>query len=354
MPKGDTVRRNARLPADFRTLSAVFPLYRVKRRTERAGPSKACPLCLWEPNPGKEPAEKYCTPSSLAIDSCGIVIFFCQCQQKSVMTASHFMIQYCEKKGMPMQSNDIKKILALVKEKNPSGFDLLYQHYFRFLFSVAYSVLNSEKDSYDVIQSVMMRLYQLDQNLFPSSHELSWLRTVVKNEALMYLRREKSTAPLEETADFPVLDQKIENFVDMDAIYQLIAPLNERQKKVVSMKILGDMAHKEIAQMLSVPIGTVQWIYATSIKKLRRSLTALASLTLIFGGGFGYQLVQYLQAPSEVPGDVGISSIPAVKPVISPWLILLLVLFLSAAAVCILFFKFSDQIPTKRLTSRIQ
>lgn len=249
-----------------------------------------------------------------------------------------------------MQSNDIKKILALVKEKNPSGFDLLYQHYFRFLFSVAYSVLNSEKDSYAVIQSVMMRLYQLDQNLY----ELSWLRTVVKNEALMYLRREKSTAPLEETADFPVLDQKIENFVDMDAIYQLIAPLNERQKKVVSMKILGDMAHKEIAQMLSVPIGTVQWIYATSIKKLRRFLTALASLTLIFGGGFGYQLVQYLQAPSEVPGNVGISSIPAVEPVISPWLILLLVLFLSAAAVCILFFKFSDQIPTKRLTSRIQ
>ena len=187
-----------------------------------------------------------------------------------------------------MQSNDIKKILALVKEKNPSGFDLLYQHYFRFLFSVAYSVLNSEKDSYAVIQSVMMRLYQLDQNLFPSSHELSWLRTVVKNEALMYLRREKSTAPLEETADFPVLDRKIENFVDMDAFYQLIAPLNERQKKVVSMKILGDMAHKEIAQMLSVPIGTVQWIYATSNKKLRRSLTALASLTLIFGGGFGY------------------------------------------------------------------
>ena len=190
-----------------------------------------------------------------------------------------------------MQSNDIKKILALVKEKNPSGFDLLYQHYFRFLFIVAYSVLNSEEDSYDVIQSVMMRLYQLDQNLFPSSHELSWLRTVVKNEALMYLRREKSTAPLEETADFPVLDQKIENFVDMDAFYQLIAPLNERQKKVVSMKIFGDMIHKEIAQMLSVPIGTVQWIYATSNKKLHRSLTALASLTLIFGGGFGYQLV---------------------------------------------------------------
>ena len=79
-----------------------------------------------------------------------------------------------------MQSNDIKKILELVKEKDPSGFDLLYQHYFRLLFSIAYSVLNSEDDSYDVIQSVMLRLYQLDQNLFPSDHELSWLKTVVK------------------------------------------------------------------------------------------------------------------------------------------------------------------------------
>ena len=111
-----------------------------------------------------------------------------------------------------MQSNDIKKILELVKEKDPSGFDLLYQHYFRLLFSIAYSVLNSEDDSYDVIQSVMLRLYQLDQNLFPSDHELSWLKTVVKNEALMHLRREKSTVPLEETADFPVLDQRIEDF----------------------------------------------------------------------------------------------------------------------------------------------
>ncbi len=249
-----------------------------------------------------------------------------------------------------MQNNDTKRILELVKERDPSGFELLYQHLFRFLFSIAYSVLNNEEDSYDVIQSVMMRLYQLDEELFPSDHELNWLKTVVKNEALMHLRREKATVPLEETAEFPALDQRIEDFVDMDAFNELTAPLNERQKKVVSMKILGDMTHKEIAQTLSIPIGTVQWIYATSIKKLRRSLTALASLTLIFGGGFGYQLMRYFQASAEMPGDVGISSIPPLGPTLSPWLIAFLVLFLAATGTCILFFKFSDRIPTKRLT----
>lgn len=253
-----------------------------------------------------------------------------------------------------MQSKNIKQILELVKEKDPAGFDLLYQQYFRFLFSTAYSVLNSEEDSYDVIQSVMMRLYRLDGKLFPAGHELSWLRTVVKNEALMHLRREKATVPLEETAEFPVQDQRITDFVDMDAFHRLTDSLSERQKTVVTMKILGDMTHREIAQALSIPTGTVQWIYATSIKKLRRILTTLTSLALVSGGGLLYQLVRYGKTPAEIPGgDVGISSIPATEPSASPWLVVFLVLFLAAAGVWIIFFKFSDRIPTKRLTKRI-
>ena len=252
-----------------------------------------------------------------------------------------------------MQSNDIKQILALVREKDPAGFELLYQHYFRFLFSIAYSVRNNEADSYDVVQSVMMRLYQLDETLFPRDHELSWLRTMVRNEALMHLRREKATVPLEAASELPVLDQRIEDFVDMDAFHNLTAPLNERQRKVVSMKLLGDMTHREIAQMLSIPIGTVQWIYATSIRKLRRVLTTLASLALIFGGGFAYQLAQYLRTPEETPGGGGISSIPPAEPALSPWLPVFLALFLAMAGATVLFFRFSDRIPTNRLTARI-
>ena len=140
-----------------------------------------------------------------------------------------------------MQSNDIKEILRQIRAREAGGFELLYQHYFRFMFSVAYSVPDSEEDSYDVIQSVMLRLYRLDEKLFPSEHELSWLRTVVRNEALMYLRREKPSVPLEEAEHLPAPEQKIEDFVDMDAFRSMTDSLNERQKKVVSMKILSGL-----------------------------------------------------------------------------------------------------------------
>ena len=111
----------------------------------------------------------------------------------------------------------------------------------------------------------------------------------------MYLRREKAAVPLAETAEFPVLDQRMEDFVDMDAFHSLTAPLNERQRKVVSSKILGEMTHREIAQMLSIPTGTVQWLYATSIKKLHRALTTLASLAVLFGGGLFMGYVKTLE-----------------------------------------------------------
>ena len=246
----------------------------------------------------------------------------------------------------------MKEIIQMIKEKNSLGFELLYQHYFRFLFSTAYSVLNNEDDSYDVIQSVMLRLYMLDEKLFPSEHELSWLKTVVKNEALMKLRKEKATVPLDDAFELPMQDQRIDDFVDMEQFNALTATLNERQRKVVTMKIMGDMTHKEIAQMLSVPIGTVQWLYNTSIKKLRHAMAALAAFVLFCGSGMVYQIIQYFHS-AEMPGEVGIASIPAAEPVMSPWLPASIGLFALAAAAFILFFKFSDKLPTKRLTKSI-
>lgn len=251
-----------------------------------------------------------------------------------------------------MKTNDVRQILDLVKTKDPSGMELLYQHYFRFMFSVAYSVLNNEADCYDVIQSVMMRLYMLDEKLFPSEHELSWLKTVVKNEALMMIRKEKNTVPLENALELPAQDQRIDDFVDMEYFRSLISTLNERQRKVITMKIMGGMTHKEIAKVLSIPIGTVQWLYNTSIKELRRTLSALAAFVLTFGGGMVYQLTQYF-SPSEIPGDVGIESIPPVEPTVSIWLTISIALFTLSAISLILFFKFSDRLPTKRLSKRI-
>lgn len=100
----------------------------------------------------------------------------------------------------------------------------------------------------------------------------------MKNETLMHLRKQKCTVPLEETAVFPALDQRIEDFVDMEQFHNLTAALNEKQRR---------------------PVFIVQII----------------------------RCFQY----GQKPGQVGIASIPPAEPTVSLWLPVSIAMFLSFA-----------------------
>ena len=90
------------------------------------------------------------------------------------------------------------------------------------------------------------------------------------------------------------------------------------------------------------------------MQSLRRTLTALASVAIVSAGGLTYQAIQYFRTPSQEPGgDFGISSIPSTEPSLSPWFTVWLTLLIVSIVAGILFFKFSDKIPTKRNPRRI-
>lgn len=156
-----------------------------------------------------------------------------------------------------MNQIKIETIFDLMKNKDARGFELLYQNYFRTIYGIAFSMLKNEQACQDTVQNVMIKLYQLQAEKYPSSHEMSWLYTVTKNEALMLLRKEKSTINLDDAPELPVMDAGIEDYADMERFYSIIAPLSERQQKVIAMKILGGMSHREIAEVLESPIGTL-------------------------------------------------------------------------------------------------
>ena len=249
---------------------------------------------------------------------------------------------------------DLPEILALIRTKNATGFELLYARYYRFLFSTAYMVLRQESDAMDAVQNAALRLYTMDESLFPSDHELAWLHTVVKNEALMVLRKKKPEHSVDEITEIPVPERQLEMLEDMETVQSLLSSLDQKRQNVVTLKVLGGLSHKEIAQLLSMPVGTVQWLYNTSIKSLRRTLATLASVAIVSAGGLMYQATRYFRAaPQEPGGDFGISSIPPAEPTLSPWFTVWMVVLIVSIAAGILFFKFSDKIPTKRNPRRI-
>ena len=118
----------------------------------------------------------------------------------------------------------------------------------------------------DAVQNGALRLYTMDESLFPSDHELAWLHTVVKNEALMVLRKKKPEHSVDELPEIPVPERQLEMLEDMESVQSMLSSLDQKRQNVVTLKVLGGLSHKEIAQLLSMPVGTVQWLYNTPSK----------------------------------------------------------------------------------------
>ena len=142
----------------------------------------------------------------------------------------------------------------MIRTKNPIGFELLYARYYRLLFSTAYAVLRQESDAMDAVQNAALRLYTMDESLFPSDHELAWLHTVVKNEALMVLRKKKPEHSVDELPEIPVPERQLEMLEDMETVQSMLSSLDQKRQNVVTLKVLGGLSHKEIAQLLSMPV----------------------------------------------------------------------------------------------------
>ncbi len=185
-----------------------------------------------------------------------------------------------------MEQITISEIIAFFKtEDTVKVIELLQKYHDKLLYSTAYGVCQNEEDCKDIVQNVLLKLSKLPIDKFPNSGETSWLYTMIRHEAIDYIKYEKHHVDLSEADGVSKTDQNINELFDLESYESMISSLNEKQREVVTMKVLGEFSHKEIASILGKPIGTIQWIYNTSIGKLRVQLATM--MTFFFASIMG-------------------------------------------------------------------
>ncbi len=229
----------------------------------------------------------------------------------------------------------IETIFDLIKHKDKRGFELLHEEYYRMMFGVAFTVLNNEEMSKDTVQNVFIKLFNLNYDKFPSANELTWLYTVIRNESLQLLRKEKKHSNYEEIPELPAINDEINDYVDMEAYYSMIASLNDTQKQVVTLKVIGGLSHKEISKITQKPVGTIQWIYNTSIKRLRIALVSLSAFALLIGAALLYQVLGLLNPSDGLTRIMAIEEYSQAPEINLPIIILGILLILSIIAMII-------------------
>lgn len=181
-----------------------------------------------------------------------------------------------------IDDKELNELFIELKDNNKIAFEKLYTKYNKLVYGVAFSILKNKEDSEDVVQIVFSKLYKIDKNKLPSNKEASWLYTLTKNETISFLRKKNNDINLESIYEIEDKDNEINNIIDQVEFNRLISGLNDKEKQIISLKILANLSFDEIGKLLNEPTGTIKWRYYKSIHTLKILLSNLGMFIVTF------------------------------------------------------------------------
>lgn len=179
-----------------------------------------------------------------------------------------------------IKKQDIHLIFQQIRNGDNSKLNDLYSKYNKLIYGIAFSILKNKEDSEDIVQIVFTKIFEMDKEKLPTNNESSWLYSLTKNETLNYLRKQKEDVGLDDIYYIAEEDEELNKIIEKDKYNRIISKLNEQEREIVSLKILSNMSFKEIALLLKMPIGTVQWKYYTALHTLKLLLGNISMFIL--------------------------------------------------------------------------
>ena len=185
-----------------------------------------------------------------------------------------------------IDEKELKQLFTELKSSNNKvAFETLYKKYNKLVYRIAFTILKNKEDSEDIVQAVFSKFYSLPEDKLPIDNIATWIYSVTKNEAISLYRKRKNTIDLDCMYEIADSDDEINRIVDQDRYNRILSKLNDKEKEVVSLKILTNLTFDEIAKLLDEPAGTVKWRYYKSIHTLKLLISNLGMfiVTLVIG-----------------------------------------------------------------------
>lgn len=181
-----------------------------------------------------------------------------------------------------INARELKELFIEIKYGNKIAFEKLYNNYNKLIYSIAYSILKNKQDAEDVVQIVFEKLYLIDKEKLPNRNESSWLYSITKNETINYLKRNKNNIDLDSIYNIEDDNNEINKIIDQDNYNRLISKLNNKEKEIISLKIISNLSFEEIGKLLKEPTGTIKWRYYKAVNTLKILLSNLGMFIITF------------------------------------------------------------------------
>ena len=165
--------------------------------------------------------------------------------------------------------DELKELLIHIKNDELEYFDRFFELTKKPTFNLIYSYLRDSMESEDILQETYLKFLRYKRKVKEDMNILAYLIQIAKSLSLNYLKKNKRVEILEETDHLEDEKEEIHNLDDSPIVRKMRRVLNEKEFQIVILHVVNNMTHKEIAEFLNKPIGTITWAYNNAIKKVR-------------------------------------------------------------------------------------
>ena len=152
-----------------------------------------------------------------------------------------------------------------------AAFKELYEQTASAVYGFALSILKNKHDAEDVMHDAFIKVYTAAVTYKPMGKPLAWILTIVRN--LCYTRM-RSGGVCEDISEYEDLVHAgdSDSVLDKMILQEALSNLDFEERQIVVLHSLTGLKHREIAEILELPTGTVLSKYNRSIKKLKKQL----------------------------------------------------------------------------------
>jgi RNA polymerase sigma-70 factor (ECF subfamily) len=170
-----------------------------------------------------------------------------------------------------MRSNRTDDELVLAgREGDSEALGELFERHWTDAWRLARSVVGSETTADDVAQEAFVKAVRNLRRLKAPSTFRWWLHRIVYNAAMDELRVRGRSIPMAQPV--AATDQATVADDGFEAVFTLLAAVSPEQKAALVLRYCLDYSLAEVAQILGVPVGTVQSRASRGLSELRAYL----------------------------------------------------------------------------------
>jgi RNA polymerase sigma-70 factor, ECF subfamily len=188
--------------------------------------------------------------------------------------------------GIVAMASDIRdladeEVMQLVQSGNPRAFELLYDRHGGAAFSLAYRMVGNRVTAEDVTQEAFLSIWRSRLRYDQARGSVrTWVLGIVHNRAIDALRRSfvhdrrrETMEGVEERHEAPERTEvEAARREEARSIRSALDTLPDEQRRTIELAYFGGFSHRQIADMLDTPIGTVKGRMRLGLEKMRQQL----------------------------------------------------------------------------------